>query len=71
MAIEVKKREGETSSSMLYRFSKRVQHSGVVKEARKRQFTGRTPNRTKRRAAALYRISRQEEYQKTKKRGSK
>ena len=71
MAIEVKKREGETSSSMLYRFSKRVQHSGVVKEARKRQFTGRIPNRTKRRAAALYRIERQAEFQKTKKRGSK
>ncbi|MCX6788951.1 MAG: 30S ribosomal protein S21 [bacterium] len=69
MAIEVRKRENETASSMLYRFSKRVQHGGVVKEARKRQFTTRTANSTKRRAAALYRIERQTELQKTKKRG--
>ncbi|MEK7089312.1 MAG: 30S ribosomal protein S21 [Patescibacteria group bacterium] len=69
MAIEVRKRENETPSSMLYRFSKRVQHSGVVKEARKRQFTTRTPNSTKRRAAALYRREREVELQKTKKRG--
>lgn len=71
MAIDVKKREGETSSSMLYRFSKRVQHSGVIKEARKRQFTTRVGNRSKRRAAALYRIERQAELQTTKKRGAK
>ncbi len=69
MAIEVKKRENETSNSMLYRFTKRVQHSGVIKEARKRQFTTRTANSTKRRAAALYRMERQSELQATKKRG--
>lgn len=69
MAIEVKKRENETANSMLYRFTKKVQHSGVIKEARKRQFTTRTANSTKRRAAALYRMERQSELQATKKRG--
>ena len=69
MAIEVKKRENESPNSMLYRFSKKVQHSGVIKEARKRQFTSRTPNSTKRKAAALYRSVKQAELQKTKKRG--
>jgi len=71
MAIEVRKREGETASSMLYRFTKRVQHSGLVKEVRKRQFTGRIGNRGKRRKAALYRIERQSEFTKSKKYGRK
>ncbi|MFA6407378.1 MAG: 30S ribosomal protein S21 [Candidatus Paceibacterota bacterium] len=71
MAIEVRKREGETSSSMLYRFTKRVQHSGLVKEVRKRQFTKRVANRGKRRNAALYKIEKQGEFAESKKYGSK
>lgn len=70
MAIEVKKRDGETPGSFLFRFNKKIQRSGLVKEMRKRQFTDRTANRRKRRLAALYRITKQEEIAKVKKYGA-
>ncbi|MBM3654688.1 MAG: 30S ribosomal protein S21 [Alphaproteobacteria bacterium] len=54
MAIKVKKREGESVNSLLYRFNKRVQQSGLVREVRRRQFEKRLPNRRKRRDSALY-----------------
>lgn len=69
MALEVKKREGETPASFLFRFNKRVQRSGLVKEIRKRQFKTRTPNKTKRRSAALYRGTKQRSITKERKYG--
>ena len=38
MAIEVKKRERETAQSLLRRFSKRVQQSGILIRARRNRF---------------------------------
>ncbi len=55
MAIKVRKREGESVNTLLYRFNKRVQQSGLVREVRKRQFRKRAENRTKRKNSALYR----------------
>jgi len=55
--IEVRKKEGETTSSLFYRFSKRVKQSGVLREARKRRFTTRAVNRNKRRLSAQYRTA--------------
>lgn len=69
MPIEIKKKEGETSGSFLYRFNKRIQRSGLVKETRKRQFQSRPTNRRKRREGALYRIKKQSELAQTKKHG--
>ncbi len=70
MPFEVKKKEGETTGSFLFRFNKRMQRSGLVKEARKRQFKHRAPNRTKRRSAALYRIGKKSELAKAEKYGA-
>jgi ribosomal protein S21 len=53
--MEVKRKEGESPTSLLYRFSKKVQQSGILKEVRKRRFKGRLANRTKRRRLALKR----------------
>ncbi len=53
--IEAKKKEGESSSSLLYRFSKRVKQSGILRETRKRRFRDRVVSRQKRRASAQYR----------------
>ncbi|MBI5732735.1 30S ribosomal protein S21 [Candidatus Jorgensenbacteria bacterium] len=61
MAIEVKKREGENISLLLYRFNKKVQHSGIVKEVKRRRFQDRSLNKRHRRNAALYRKEKQEE----------
>lgn len=59
MAIKVKKREGESVNALLYRFNKRVQQSGLVREVRRRQFRKRATNRRKRKDSALYRLTKQ------------
>jgi ribosomal protein S21 len=71
MAIEARKRENEAINSLIYRFNRKVQQSGLVKETRKRTFTTRPANRTKRRDAALYRIEKRDELVKVKKYGHK
>ena len=40
---------------LLFRFTKKVQHSGVLKEARGRRTRKRAVNKTKRRLSALHR----------------
>ncbi len=53
--IEVKKKDRETSESLIRRFSRRVQQSGVLAHARKTRF--RTEDKSKRelRQGAMYR----------------
>ena len=65
MPIEIKRREGESVNAFLYSFNKKVQHSGLVKEQRKRQFYARTKNRSKRRGATLYRLAKHGEIART------
>lgn len=67
--MQVRKKEGETVGSLLYRFSKKVQQSGVLKEAKKRRFFKRSQNRNKRKLAAMYREERMKEVTKDKKMG--
>ncbi len=67
--MQVRKKEGETIGSLLYRFSKKVQQSGVLKEAKKRRFFKRSQNRNKRKLAAMYREERMKEVVKDKKMG--
>lgn len=55
MAIEVRKREGESGNSLLFSFTKRVKRSGILKEVRKRKFHARTTSRIKRRQSAIHR----------------
>ena len=67
--LEIKRKEGENIGSMLYRFSKKVKQSGVLKEAKKRRFRHRAVNKRKLRLGALYRIGKQEELAELKKYG--
>lgn len=67
--IEVKKREGETAGAFLYRFTKRVKQSGILKESKKRRFKTRTVNKGARRASALYRDEKKQEVIRKKKLG--
>lgn len=55
MAIEVRKREGESPNSTLFNFTKKVKRSGVLKEVRKRKFHKRAISRIKRRQSAIHR----------------
>jgi len=69
MSIQVKKREGEPSNSMLYRFSKMMQQAGVIKEAKRRRFHTRENSKRSKRLSALYKFGKKQEMEKTKKLG--
>jgi ribosomal protein S21 len=53
----------------LYRFTKKVQQSGVLKEARSRRFRKRVGNKLKRKLSALHREGKRVEIVRKKKLG--
>jgi len=69
MGILVKKGENEPTASLIYRFNKRIQQSGVLREARKRRFRDRTQNKRKRHLSALYKKRKTKEIEKARKTG--
>lgn len=69
MTIEIKRRDGESVSAFLYRFNKKAQQSGLIKEVRARQFRTRAENKRKRRLGALYRREKVQEFARLKKYG--
>lgn len=70
MPISVKKRDGESASTLIYRFSRRVMQSGVLREVKKRRFHERPKNRNQRRKSALYRARKRAEIEKQRKLGN-
>jgi ribosomal protein S21 len=69
MSIEVKRKPDESIGSLIYRFTKKIQQSGVLKEAKRRRFKNRAPNYVKRRLSALHRVSKKAEMERRKKLG--
>ena len=67
--LEIKKKPGESATSHLYRFTKKVQQSGVLKESKKRKFHSRAVNKSKRRFSALHREQKKQEFKQAKKLG--
>lgn len=67
--MEIKRKEGESAPSVIYRFNKRVQQSGLVKEVKNRRFTDRNINKNSRRNSALYRSDKAIEVKKLRKLG--
>ena len=67
--MEVKKKEGEAVGALIYRFNKKIQQSGILKESKKRRFTDRPVSRIKRRLSALHRAERAKEVARLKKLG--
>ncbi len=67
--MELKRREGETISAFLYRFSKKVQRSGILTEAKKRKFKHRPASKYKRHLSALHREQKKKEIEKARKMG--
>ena len=61
--VEVLKKEHETASSLVRRFSRSIQQSGILLRARKLRFYRRRPSKTQRREAAMRRIQKQKEYE--------
>jgi hypothetical protein len=69
MALEVKKKERESSQSLVHRFTKRVQQSGILRAARNKRFKDREKSRNMEKEAALRREKMKIEYEKLKKLG--
>lgn len=69
MAIEVRKKEGESVQSLIFRFTKKIKQSGILTEARKRQFRERPQSKLKKRLSAIYRFNKQKEFEKKRKLG--
>lgn len=67
--MNIQRKEGETTGSLLYRFSKKVQQSGILREARKRRYHNRAISRVKRKQSALHRESVRKEMERKKKLG--
>ncbi len=67
--LQIIKKEGESSASLLYRFTKKMQQSGILRESKKRRFYHRAVNRNKRFESALHREIKREETEKAKKLG--
>ncbi|MBU1137059.1 hypothetical protein KKD72_02850, partial [Patescibacteria group bacterium] len=55
MSIEVKRKDRETTRSLLRRFTRRIQQSGILIRARKSRFLEKAKSRGERRESALRR----------------
>lgn len=67
--IQVRKKERETPESLIRRFSRRVQQSGVLQRVRKMRFRKDEQSRVKRRERALYNTKIRKEIDRLKKLG--
>lgn len=67
--MEIRRKEGESPTALIYRFSKRVKQSGIIREAKKRRFYSRSKNRRARRLSALHRETKRQEIERLKKLG--
>jgi len=67
--IQVKKKDRETSESLIRRFSRRVQQSGVLLSVRKGRFYKKDKSRRQVRESAQYRAKVKKEVDKLKKMG--
>ena len=69
MALEVKKQNREASQSLVRRFQKRVQQSGLLLRVRKARFRKRKKSEPMKKKAALRREELKKEYEKLSKLG--
>ncbi len=69
MAVEVRKKEGESGNSLLFSFTKRVKRSGILREMRRRKFHTRATSRVKRKLTAIHRDAKKKELERQKKLG--
>ena len=67
--VEVKRRQNETTGAMLRRFTRRVQQSGILIQARKIKFYKHKPTRRAMRERALRRGQKMKEIERLKKLG--
>ncbi|MBI1961046.1 MAG: 30S ribosomal protein S21 [Candidatus Liptonbacteria bacterium] len=66
---QIRRREGESAGSLVFRFTKKIQRAGVIKEAKKRRFHKRPKSRRARRISAVFSEVRKKEFLQKKKLG--
>jgi hypothetical protein len=69
MPLEIRKKEKETSQSLIRRFSQRLRRSGILLRARKAQYKQRAKSQKMKKRAALRREELKKEYERKKKMG--
>ena len=67
--IEVKKNPNENNSSILRRFSRRMQESGIIRRVKSARYNLRKESKLKIKKSALKRMDRRKEIEKLKKLG--
>ncbi len=67
--IHIKRKEKETTESLIRRFSRRVQQSGVLRQVRKLRFRVEEKSKPARRNEALYKVKIRKEIDRLKKLG--
>jgi len=67
--IEVKKNPNENNSSVLRRFSRRIQESGIIRKVKGSRYNLRKESKLKAKNSALKKIERRREIEKLKKLG--
>ncbi len=67
--IEVKKNPNENNSSVLRRFSRRIQESGIIRKVKSNRYNVRKESKLKSKKGALKRMGRRKEIEKLKKLG--
>lgn len=67
--IKVEKNPNENNSSILRRFTRKMQESGIVRNVKKRRYNLRQESKLKLKRSALKRMGRRKEIEKLKKMG--
>ncbi len=67
--IEIKKKEGESVNAFLFRFTKKIQRSGIIKQSKKTRYHDRNQNVRARKESALYRLNKKKETNRLKRLG--
>ena len=67
--IEVKKNPNENNASILRRFQRRIQESGIIQKVKGSRYTERKESKLKVKAGALKRMGRRKEIEKLRKLG--
>lgn len=69
MPLEIKKTDRETNQSLIRRFSRGVQESGILVRARKTRFKAGKKSHLAKKTAALRKVVLRKEYEKMRKLG--
>lgn len=67
--IEVRKNPNENNSSVLRRFSRRIQESGIIRKVKSSRYSSREESKLKTKNSALKRMARRKEIEHLKKLG--